>query len=154
MIKLTTALLAVSVCCIISCNKKDQPLPTSDFREKYKGVFNITHRNIQKYYDDRDTTYYYQVIVDYVVSDSIWYLLPREKNGGHNLPAMRFRRAQDTSQYEKLGVDESGRIYRDPVDHDSENTGGFIGTDSLSHVSVIITARPIITDMMKGTRVQ
>lgn len=129
------------ICCFLSCKKKTgepankPPAPTTDHREKYKGVFILTHKVVAKTNSAtvNDTTYHYKVIIDYVIGDSVAWLPP----GGPWLsdPAMLFRKLDDTATYERLAVMPGGSINRERS-YNSSNIGGFVDVDSLFHVSV------------------
>lgn len=153
-------LLSLAVLCLFSCKKNEDPLPgnttktTADFRDKYKGVFNI-HQSGSTTYNPQGapsyTTYNSNsgtLTISYAATDSVTvYWNPSTPI---KMPAMSFVFGTGTTSI-LYAVDTAGRFYRNssPTGGDS---GGFVGTDSIYQINYNTTGHSSSVDTMLGHR--
>jgi hypothetical protein len=154
MTRLTLIITGILIYGVCSCEKDDaqQPdKPTADFREQFKGVFSITHKNVkttnppigqESYWD---TLMHYEATVDFAATDSVVLLMWNTK-----MPALTF--SYSYGGQETFAVDTAGRLYRNPGQI-FPNYMGFIGPDSIYHAYHEGHISTAIKDTIWGSRI-
>jgi hypothetical protein len=129
------------------------PVVQTDFRETFKGTFNVVRKKTQQQHPSGgpasvwDTTTNEILTVSYKIADSIVYY--SNSPSPSKRPAMMFRYNFDSML---VGVDASGKLYKDPQNPNSTNYGGFIGPDSIFHAWRELSTSVTYLDTLSGRR--
>ncbi len=136
----------------------DTLIDTVDFREQYKGVFEV------RIYSEgwttgvfrNDTTYKTFLRVDYKKEDSMVWTYDHAPLGSVKLyyvPEITFYYPDDKVYY-KLGIDKKGKIYKDLGSKVPVSFGGFVSKDSMDFVFGYISNHSGRLDTVRGHRIQ